>query len=253
VHPAGGSAVAYSRLGRIIDRPLYALQAGDGTDDAHARRDIRSLARLYVSEVRRQQPTGPYSLGGWSTGAVIAFEMAAQLEAAGERVDLLACLDGPTPTPREQVADADLLAWFVEDLGLEMPIERLRGVELDGRSAADQLRLAGAQLATNGDGQVVDLERLHAKYEVFRDLVLASTRYTPPTIAATVLVVRVEQDVVTEFANHPHRLDADWGWRRFTRGQVRCARVPGTHHTFLREPIVDGWSTLLCGVEGHPA
>jgi thioesterase domain-containing protein len=44
------------------------------------------LATRYLRDLRRQQPQGPYHLRGWSSGGIVAFEMAAQLVAAGERV-----------------------------------------------------------------------------------------------------------------------------------------------------------------------
>ena len=48
---------------------------------AHAR--IEDMARFYVEEVRREQPAGPYMLGGLCAGGVIAYEMGRQLKSAG--------------------------------------------------------------------------------------------------------------------------------------------------------------------------
>jgi thioesterase domain-containing protein len=68
-------------------------------------------------------------------------------------------------------------------------------------------------------------------------------------ISADLTVVRVDDDVVDEFSTHPHRDQSDWGWHGRTRGKVRCVRVPGTHHSFLREPLVERWCSLLSEVE----
>ena len=54
-------------------------------------------ARRYVEEVRRLQRDGPYQLIGYSFGGVIAYEMARQLLASGERVSFLGLLDTPAP------------------------------------------------------------------------------------------------------------------------------------------------------------
>jgi len=51
------------------------------------------MAQLYVEEIRRIQPDGPYFLGGHCLGAVIALEMTHQLEKAGEEVGLLMASD----------------------------------------------------------------------------------------------------------------------------------------------------------------
>ena len=44
------------------------------------------MARFYLEEVRALQPHGPYYLGGYCFGGNVAYEMARQLRAQGERV-----------------------------------------------------------------------------------------------------------------------------------------------------------------------
>ncbi len=51
------------------------------------------LAEKYIEFMQELVPQGPFVLGGWSFGGLVAFEMARQLEAAGERVDHLYLLD----------------------------------------------------------------------------------------------------------------------------------------------------------------
>src|SRR6202035_2313897 len=53
----------------------------------------------YIQAIQTVQPTGPYLLGGWSMGGVVAYEMAQQLRAQGQGVALLALLDGRIPMP----------------------------------------------------------------------------------------------------------------------------------------------------------
>jgi len=248
VHPAGGSVMAYARLGRLIDRPLYGIQASANGDDASRRQDVVALARSYVAELRGVQEKGPYSLGGWSSGAMIAFEMAAQLEAAEEAVRQVFILDGPAPVDHGELSDEQLLLWFLEDLAIGFPVERLKGEKLTGQTFEGQLRRAAALLPA-GAGMELDLTQLSSNFQIFRDLIAAGSRYAPQTIAADLTVVRVEEDVVDEFSTHPQRHESDWGWGSFTRGRVRCVRVAGTHHSFLREPLVDLWCALLSGVE----
>jgi amino acid adenylation domain-containing protein len=248
VHPAGGSVMAYSRLGRLIDRPLYGIQASTSAADASRRRDIVELARGYVAELREVQENGPYSLGGWSSGAMVAFEMAAQLEAAGEEVKQVFILDGPSPVHHGDLSDERLLLWFLDDLALGLPVERLSDTKFTGQTLAEQLRTAAALLQA-GEAADLGLEQLLSNFEIFRDLVFAGSRYVPGTISADLTVVRVEEDIVAEFSTHPHRHERDWGWGGLTRGQVRCARVPGTHHSFLSEPLVESWCSLLGELE----
>lgn len=58
---------------------------------------FRELTALYLNEVRRRQPHGPYNLGGWSAGGICAYDAAQQLQATGEVVDRLLLLDSPFP------------------------------------------------------------------------------------------------------------------------------------------------------------
>ncbi|MDK3019170.1 type I polyketide synthase [Pseudodonghicola flavimaris] len=82
-------------LGR--DRPVWGLQARGliGGDEPHHR--MEEAAADYIAELRQVQPQGPYLLGGFSGGGITAYEMARQLEDAGEEVALLVMLDTPLP------------------------------------------------------------------------------------------------------------------------------------------------------------
>jgi thioesterase domain-containing protein len=56
------------------------------------------MASYYLEAIRQKQPHGPYYLGGMCAGGVIAYEMARQLEATGEGVELVVLLDSALPT-----------------------------------------------------------------------------------------------------------------------------------------------------------
>lgn len=88
VHSVFGQVSHYTALaGRLgPDQPVWGLTPTGPLDT------IEREAARYVTEIRRLQPMGPYRLGGWCFGAVIAFEMAHQLHASGERVALLALM-----------------------------------------------------------------------------------------------------------------------------------------------------------------
>ncbi|WP_050930381.1 type I polyketide synthase [Aestuariivita boseongensis] len=79
------------------DRPVFGLQAKGliGGDAPHT--DIAEMARDYIAEIRQVQPHGPYLLSGFSGGGITAYEIARQLEQAGEDVAMLAMLDTPLP------------------------------------------------------------------------------------------------------------------------------------------------------------
>src|SRR5205807_2008150 len=57
---------------------------------------FEELAAAHLRAVRAVQPAGPYRLGGWCNGGLLAYEMARQLHAAGEEVDRLVLMDPVT-------------------------------------------------------------------------------------------------------------------------------------------------------------
>ncbi|HEY0737917.1 MAG TPA: amino acid adenylation domain-containing protein, partial [Herpetosiphonaceae bacterium] len=80
VHAAGGSVLSYLELARLLgpDQPFYAFQAAglDGEQPPHTQ--VETIAAAYLSALRAAQPHGPYRLGGWSFGGLVAYEMARQ-------------------------------------------------------------------------------------------------------------------------------------------------------------------------------
>ncbi len=95
VHGVGGNVVGFRDLARHLgpDQPFYALQP-QGLDGKRAcLTSIPEMAERYIQEIRRVQPEGPYRIGGYSFGGLVAYEMAQQLEAQGEEVALLALFD----------------------------------------------------------------------------------------------------------------------------------------------------------------
>jgi thioesterase domain-containing protein len=71
------------------DQPFYALQP-HGLDEGPVPPSIELMAESHLKALRSVQPNGPYLLGGYCNGGIVAFEMARRLQAEGEKVDLLA-------------------------------------------------------------------------------------------------------------------------------------------------------------------
>ena len=65
--------------------------------------DIEKVSAMYINEIRRRQPHGPYILGGWSIGGIFAFHVAQQLAAQGEHVSNLVLIDCPVPRGLEHL------------------------------------------------------------------------------------------------------------------------------------------------------
>lgn len=239
VHPAGGTVHGYAPLSRALARPSYGFQAcWRSSDDGPSPVDIGSLAAGYVVRLLKLQAEGPYTLGGWSSGGAVAFEMARLLEAQGREVDRVYLLDAPTPWHRPLPDMQTLVAWFIEDLALGLPVDRLPAC--DQQATAGEALVAAAQALRAYD---VDLDPvlLLPIFEVFIDMVRMGGDYVPARLRAQIVVVRVQRDIVSEFMDHPAFASPDWGWAPYADGGVVAVTAPGDHHRFLGEEALPAW------------
>ncbi len=94
VHGADGEVGWFLRhlRGTALPRPVWGLVA-PGWYGEPMPRSLRQLAATHVRSLRQASPRGPYTLGGYSAGAQVALEMAAQIESAGDRVDAMLLID----------------------------------------------------------------------------------------------------------------------------------------------------------------
>lgn len=95
---AAENGLAVARVARHLgeERPVYMFQIPiDLPDKQKEPLRIEDIARKYVEELLKMQPTGPYILGGYSAGGLVALEAAQQLKRKGQEVDLLVVIDVP--------------------------------------------------------------------------------------------------------------------------------------------------------------
>jgi acyl transferase domain-containing protein/thioesterase domain-containing protein/acyl carrier protein len=213
-----------------MDQPFYGLQPQglDGSSPLHA--TVPEMASHYLQQIRQKQPCGPYYLGGYSGGGVVAFEMARQLRAAGEDVGALVFLDSLAPVvPGRSALER-----------LEMHAERLRarGVRyaLDTLSsrAETELRHAAARLRR----PVAKLFPYHFRLENIADTWLeAAALYRPTAYSGDAMLFRAgtPSGLVSGTAI---KLDEQNGWGPFVQGGVEVNECPGDHNTMCEEPHV---------------
>jgi amino acid adenylation domain-containing protein len=80
IHPGGGLSYAYAGLARYLSNPIYGLNNPYFQNPEDSDESIQKLAELYIDMMKTIQLKGPYYLGGWSFGGLIALEMAQQLQ-----------------------------------------------------------------------------------------------------------------------------------------------------------------------------
>jgi amino acid adenylation domain-containing protein len=94
-HGAEGNVLLYAQLARYLgsDQPVYGFQSQWLNGNGRLHPSISEMASSYIRELTDLQPSGPYFLGGYCLGGIIALEMAQQLQAQGQKVALVAMVD----------------------------------------------------------------------------------------------------------------------------------------------------------------
>jgi thioesterase domain-containing protein len=238
VHPAGGEVHCYYELAQLLgaDQPVYGIRAAGLEPNTTPFEQIEALAAHAVAALRTIQPEGPFTLGGWSLGGVIAFEMAQQLAAQGQTIALLALLDSHlstrTPSPPD---DDDLVALgrFAQDLGLTREhvtgaAAHVRQLDLGGRlgyllDQARQARVIPPELT---------LPQLQRRFAVFQAHGRALQRYLPRSYSQRITLFQTGE------RNEQAQQAQLQGWQALAADGIAVHPLPGTHYTLVRPPHV---------------
>jgi amino acid adenylation domain-containing protein len=254
VHGVGGELFSYMQLSRHLAaaRPVYGFSADWSQSSGHAAPTLEDMAAHYVSELRRVQPKGPYHLGGFCSAAMLALEMARQLEAVGERVGVLAALDYDV-LPIDSSASGfgaslaflrNLPKWVREDLMLSGPKDIL------GRVRSNLRRAFGIRRGPKGTSAATPVD--------VRDQ-LGMWRFPDYQVAMLVAHHQALHSYqpkpfsgrVTLFLPRTAPLFGPWpsghdpAWDQLARGGVQVHLVHGSHTTMLRDPFAAGLAADL--------
>ena len=239
IHPVGGNVLCYINLARHLgkEQPFYALESVglDGIEQPYLQ--IEDMAAHYLQAILTLQPEGPYLLGGWSMGGIVAFEMAHQLQQQDREVASLIMLDSWAPTGKHNCDEAQLLSWFVRNLGgqsayqLNLSPDELRQLESEERwiYVVEQVRKANI---LPSDISLTQIKRL---LQVFQANTQAMWNYVPQVYRERIVLLRPNEVFSEDFQDSG---DPTLGWSQFTTEPVEIHPVSGNHYTMLAEPHV---------------
>jgi len=236
VHPVGGNVFFYLELAKKLgaQRPVYGLQAVTEDNGNGHPLAMEDLAAQYLATVREVQPEGPWLLAGWSSGAVMAYEMARQIESTGGRTSLLTMIDPPAPERRSEAAgDIALLVaftslWRTSAEQKEAIREMLAG--LDVEAGLDRL----LELARTAGVLPPGLGKpwLRERFETFRRITKTVQSYVPPPYGGPVALFRAGA------SQTPGNTDLTSGWSRLARTEAHL--IPDAdHYSLLTGPALD--------------
>lgn len=250
VHPIGGNVLCYADLARNLEaeQPFYGLQAWGLTGQQKPHLRIEDMAIDYLKSIRSIQPHGPYYLGGWSFGGVVAFEIAQQLQSLGERVKLLALIDTQAPIAQLQQLEIDdvmVAALIAKDLGgnfgRTIPIceDKLRQLEPEARLnyILEEAKKAAIIFPD------ANLKQMKQILQVYQANIQAFLNYIPQiyTNQITLLQANESSSQASDFllSKLPQfRQDKFLGWGQFSDRPIEVSSIKGNHYSILNSPQV---------------
>ncbi|MGB0696184.1 MAG: alpha/beta fold hydrolase [Rhodospirillaceae bacterium] len=264
VHALLGSAFHFHALSQLLDpdQPFYALQAPglDGVEGTVNR--IEDFAAFYLRHIREICPAGPYRLGGYSFGGLVAFEIARQLAQAGQEVSHLVIFGTDTPIATSNPKAFQALSFagaFCRDFhkNMVMPFfsydRRMGAFDRGpaGRRAERQSPQTGSFLWQDNEEAVAGTNAplmglSPAMIRLFGAHCLSAARYNPrPYPGQIFLLETLEQQILNP-------LDAARGWDRLAAGGVKTAVVSGNHLSMLDEPHIRNLAQTLDRILAEP-
>jgi thioesterase domain-containing protein len=202
-------------------------------DEPDAGKDsIEAMALDYVECMQQKQPAGPYLLGGWSVGGLIAFEMARQLRAQNQTVTLLALVDSYPPAASMRSREGDdavLFKSFLLNNGF-LP-HHIKQIRKHSRTLEQALRYA-LQVGTKANLLPPELpaEAIRRFFSIYRRYVLAGRGFKLPSVDLTAHLWRAAESRKSGDAQEAR-------WKVAVR-KLHLHDVPGDHFSILRQPHV---------------
>lgn len=178
-------------------------------------KDLEEVVAGLLQEWRQRFPQGPYRLLGVCQGGSMAWEMAQQLEAAGEQVELLFLVDALNPAWQRHAAATARWVARGRQLGHKLQVHGRALAEMPGREGWQYLRGRVGALRKNY-GELAAL-RVAPEGDAARQLRSWVRRHEPKRIAARAVLVRMQGK----------RLDAPMlGWQGLAGGGLELLDLP---------------------------
>lgn len=253
IHTIYGSLIySLNLLSKLdADQPVYGLQAKglDGIESPHT--CVEDMASHYIKEIKTVQPHGPYFLGGWCAGGVIAYEMAQQLYTQGETVELLTIFDAypPKMIPSTNKAANSVSPIKIKSSRIHQFVLSLKDMIKRSRSSfanltlQQQIKSIWEKINHRIQNRIKEnvyqfyvrrnlpLPRAFLNLAVRDAIATAYKNYYPTVYPGKVIFFRaVEQ--TQEYTRYLER------WEELAAGGLEIHDIPGHHDSIMSEPHV---------------
>jgi amino acid adenylation domain-containing protein len=245
MHAHGGNVLDYNPLVKHLesDQPVYAFQARGLDGNLIKDATLEEMAAAYVAELRSFQPEGPYFLGGFCLGGLLALEAAEQLTAAGQKVPLVILIQSIHPESMDFKPNTPKFKrlWYQIQKRASLELENFshgrKGYVLDRlRHLWDVVHVRTAIAYQHMTGKNLSMSPELSKLYFFEALGVehkkAMDKYRPAPYGGDVLVFRASNQLAGLLA------DEHLGWDRTFHGNLDVCEVPGHQQNLLLEPNV---------------
>lgn len=230
VHPVGGNVLCYKPLADQWDlnRPFYALQARglDGNQVPH--QSIQAMAQEYITEMRTVQKKGPYFIGGWSFGGLVAAEMVSQLKKLGETVSLLVLIDTTSDIESLQDLDSNDPSQILSEL------TKRYGTQSKNKKSLKHQFVQYIENGGKGEHRKSQRE-VDRLIELVKSNYVALKDYKVPVLDTHVVLLKSSQNL---------EKTPDLGWARFAQS-IDVFEAPGDHWGITERKLAPHYSNIL--------
>jgi thioesterase domain-containing protein/acyl carrier protein len=256
VHGVGGGVLGYRDLVKAMGEyhPFYGLQAVGQDNQQICDLSIEAMASRYIDAMRSFQAHGPYRIGGYCFGGIVAYEMACQLEKQGEKISLLAIFEGSIPDTMDTKAPLiqriavfwKSIPYWIIDYANMSPTDLRHRIRLSLTKLLSKIRRRPDLVhrvrlediletdISNVPDRNIELTQIHSN---------ALRHYRPDRYCGTVTLFRARNrsfnDVV--FGS----MDQKMGWGNYAMGGVNVREVDGFHRNIHLPPYVKSLAAEL--------
>ena len=216
VHGLGGAVLRFQELARHMtpDQPFYGIQPKGIDGGSPFLNSVEEMAACYITEMCKVQPEGPYFIGGYSFGGLVAFEMARQLQADGQQVAFLGLIDTYPGKAKSKAMLLSTLLTFPHAQQIAYITKKLNRYRKGLKRRFDALFLP------------------QPLKEVRKILARAEMAYTPQKYSGVATWFRASEKALRGMDGPQD------GWSTWAAGGLEIHEIDGDHGAIMKEPMV---------------
>ena len=228
------------------DQPVYGFES-KMPEEGEEFEPIVNRAARFIEEMRLLQPHGPYSLIGFCGGGYVAYEMAQQLSAQGEKIVLLCIVECDDPRHPSGLIGricfrAERVVWRIRNFLRRGPRSLAHWTAEKASSAARWVRLRGQRGLAKLVGEPLPEPPSPAAdmFAIPRSIIF---HYKPAPYRGKAVIILGKD--TWSFAGLTSSIDPRLVWRQRCLGGSEVHRLPGDHMRILEAPIAHQFAVIL--------